>query len=456
MSHPSHLSPMRCSPFVRLRKPRSRCVQAAAMALCGASMLMSLNATVHAQGPVFINEIFFNPGGDGSDVRDEYIEIRGDSNAPLTDHYLLIIESENNGETGFIENIFDLGAYSLGSNGFLALRQKFSRYGNPSPINPAATDLVNAGPNLPGPAFPGFGDGDASTIGASDLPSLGSGPGDGQLEGSGFTAFLIHNESGDAPELGQDLDVDDNGLDVETGAPGWSLLDSIGFITEFDELDGRLYAQTNFIRTDEFVTEEDVLGIIEPGSQYATVSYEMEYLGRWGNSTGSSPDDWHASNFTDNLGSGSSGVQNDSIDWRQSLVGDHPVDDGDPLTPAPPAAAVESNKDVPYGTRLAASIGGPNYITGDANGDGYVNLADYTVWRDTMGTIGSELAHPAADYNHDFRVDALDYAIWKDNFGAPFNTVSSMLASASRTAVPEPASLALLMTALLSMAVRRR
>ncbi len=152
-----------------------------------------------AQGPVFINEIFFNPGGDGSDGRDEYIEIRGNANAPLADHYLLIIESENNGETGFIENIFDLGDFSLGSNGFLVLRQKFSRYGDPSPINPAATDLVNDGPNLPGPAFPGFGDGENSTIGASDLPSLGSGPGDGQLEGSGFTAMLIRNLAGEAP-----------------------------------------------------------------------------------------------------------------------------------------------------------------------------------------------------------------------------------------------------------------
>ncbi len=204
------------------------------------------------------------------------------------------------------------------------------------------------------------------------------------------------------------------------------------------------------------MTEEQLLNIIEPGSQYATVNFELEYLGRWGNSTGSSPDDWHASNFTDNPGSGSSGVTSNSIDWRQSLIGNHPADDGDPLTPPPPAAAVESNKNVPYGTRLAASLGGPNYITGDYNGDGYVNLADYAVWRDTLGTLGSEMAHPAADHNHDFRVDALDYTIWKANLGAPFNVVSPTAFASGSTAVPEPASLVLVLASLLGVAIRKR
>ncbi|TWT85330.1 hypothetical protein Pla123a_01370 [Posidoniimonas polymericola] len=427
-----------------------------------------LLAAAPSPAQMYINEVFFNPGGNGSDARDEFIELRGAANAPLTDHYLLIIESENNGETGFIENILDLGAYSLGANGFLVMRQAFSLYGAPDAINPLATDLVNTGPPLPGPTFPGFGDGVNSTIGASDLPSLAGNPGEGQLEGSGFTAMLIHNQSGDAPMLGQDLDDGDDGLDLPTGAAGWKILDSVGFITELDELDGRVYGRANFITVDAFV-EPGFVPNVEPDADYAFLDFEVEYLGRWGNSTGFTTDDWHASNFTDNPGSGSAGVNdltgsaNDSIDWRQSLIGNHPVDDGDPNTPAPPAAEVESSKNVPYGTKLANTLGGPNYVTGDYNGDGYVDAADYTVWRDTQGQTGSESAHPAADHNHDFLVDAADYTLWSGDYGAPngaapnggvFAAAAAPLQSATQT--PEPAAIALLALAVGGVARRQR
>lgn len=429
----------------------------AALRMATLLILAAFLAATAAEGQTFINEIFFNPGGDGKDAQDEYIEIRGESGAALTDHYLIILESENNGETGSIENIFDLGEHSLGSNGFLVMRQKFNRYGNLEPINPDATDLVNDGPNLPGPAFPGFGSGENSTIGASDLPSVAGGMGEGQLEGSGFTAMLIRNDSGDAPMLGDDLDDGDDGLDIETGKEGWTILDSVGFITELDELDGKLYGRANFIRADEFVLPETIDAIVPPNSSVEIVEYELEYLGRWGNSTGFTTDDWHATNLTDNRGSGSSGVvdnpglENDSVDWRQSLIGNHPADDMDDATPAPPAAAVESTKNVPYGTKLANTLGGPNYITGDYNGNGVVDAADYTVWRDTVGTLGTELAHPAADHNHDFRVDQADYDIWRANFGAPFNTAPL----AAATTIPEPQTL-LIFTGLLVAGTLRR
>lgn len=95
---------------------------------------------------------------------------------------------------------------------------------------------------------------------------------------------------------------------------------------------------------------------------------------------------------------------------------------------------------MPYGTKLTNTIGGPNYLTGDFNGDGVVNTADYTVWRDTKGQLGTEFAHPAADPNHDFVVDDDDYALWATGFGSPN---AEAPAAALSNAVPEPTCLAI-------------
>lgn len=429
------------------------------LALLGAVAVLGLPAGASAE--LYINELFFNPGGNGSDGRDEYIELRGPANLTLENHYLIILEAENNGLTGQIENIFDLGVAAdgspaaFGSNGFLVLRQKFSRYGNPDAINPNATDLVNNGPNLPGPAFPGFGDGENSTIGASDLNSLDlSNPGEGQLEGSGFTAMLIRNDEGEAPELGDSLDADNDGLDVPTGKVGWTILDSVGFLTEL-ELDGRLYGRVNFVTVDEFVPPEYVPNI-EEGATFGLVNYEIEYLGRWGNSTGSNPEDWHVSNLTDNPGSGSGGVTNDSVDWRQSVSGNHSQDDGNPNTPAASSNPLESNQNVPYGTKLTNTLGSPNFITGDYNGNGVVDASDYAVWRETIGAgVGSESNHPAADHNHDFNVDSADFDLWIGNYGAPNGGVAAG-GNGSIATTPEPQSFVLLVTLLAGFSGRLR
>ena len=50
---------------------------------------------------------------------------------------------------------------------------------------------------------------------------------------------------------------------------------------------------------------------------------------------------------------------------------------------------------------------------GDYNGDGIVNAADYTIWRQTLGST-TDLR---ADGNGDLVIDAGDYNIWSSNFG---------------------------------------
>lgn len=66
-------------------------------------------------------------------------------------------------------------------------------------------------------------------------------------------------------------------------------------------------------------------------------------------------------------------------------------------------------------------------LSGDYNGDGLVDAADYSVWRDTLGTTGIDLP---ADGSGNGTVDASDLNIWRTAFGAT--------AGVPAVAVPEP------------------
>lgn len=72
-------------------------------------------------------------------------------------------------------------------------------------------------------------------------------------------------------------------------------------------------------------------------------------------------------------------------------------------------------------------------VIGDYNDNGVVDAADYTVWRDALGT-GATLPNDATPGI----VDTTDYAIWKLNFGMSAG-------SGAGSAVPEPAAWLLLM-----------
>jgi hypothetical protein len=52
-------------------------------------------------------------------------------------------------------------------------------------------------------------------------------------------------------------------------------------------------------------------------------------------------------------------------------------------------------------------------VSGDYNGDGSVDAADYTIWCDTLGRTGTRLA---ADGNINGRIDAGDFDVWKASF----------------------------------------
>jgi hypothetical protein len=113
---------------------------------------------------------------------------------------------------------------------------------------------------------------------------------------------------------------------------------------------------------------------------------------------------------------------------------------------------------VAWGSNSSAGVGNANYefihftigdvLAGDYNGDGIVDAADYTVWRDSVGSR----TDPSADGNNDGIVDAADYLVWRAAFGA-----TSQIEPASSAVVPEPGGLwlAAIGLAVVSEVVRR-
>lgn len=87
-------------------------------------------------------------------------------------------------------------------------------------------------------------------------------------------------------------------------------------------------------------------------------------------------------------------------------------------------------------------------LAGDFNDDGTVNLADYVVWRNLLGSsvsMPNETTTPGV-------VDVEDYAVWKANFGG----TSTSTAATQRTNVPEPAAATILSMAVLGFYWFRR
>ncbi|CAK9037800.1 PEP-CTERM domain-containing protein, partial [Durusdinium trenchii] len=75
-------------------------------------------------------------------------------------------------------------------------------------------------------------------------------------------------------------------------------------------------------------------------------------------------------------------------------------------------------------------------VPGDFNGDGFVNLADYPVWRNNLGAPTEEALNGGG--NGLGGIDNADYDYWKSFFGQPDPSAFEA------TTVPEPGSIALL------------
>jgi acyl-CoA thioesterase I len=90
---------------------------------------------------------------------------------------------------------------------------------------------------------------------------------------------------------------------------------------------------------------------------------------------------------------------------------------------------------------LLHTLAGSEY--GDANGDGQVSDADYTVWADNYGA--TDATWSMGDFSNNGNVTEADYTIWADHYGF----------GAGDASVPEPTGLAVAAIACLSLRRRR-
>lgn len=332
-------------------------------------LLTCLAFPTAAQAIPKISEVYFNPPGnpDVTTTGLEYIELYATPYFALDNYYFIALENENDEynsqNPGVIENIFNLAGMTTGSNGYVVLAMRNSPYPQLSsvPFNVAAP----ANPADPTPAESlkvlasgghayvnrdtgnGFGNGTTSSIGHSGQSA--------ELEGSGATYMLIYvdPDTGSPPVLNFDLDEDNDGLDPLP--TGWSILDSIGVFGEDETEYGRLYAQVNFGPGPIAQTGPDsglTPGGVPPGAIYIDTSStmpEIEYVGRVGPNSG--PDNWLATNLTNNAASGYTNALR-----NYAVSGDHVTF----LNPEAWVGFDSAPEDFIYGTDITVTLGGPN------------------------------------------------------------------------------------------------
>ncbi len=244
------------------------------------ALIVSLAGACSCPAQVWINEIM--PNAPGGDTGNELFELRGTPNLPLSGYYLLSLEGQGTTGRGDINQYFDLGAFSLGANGYLFARQAASKY---TEIAPGASVMENTIATGWGRANEG---GVGSSVGHySDGTQV-------DLENGAITILLLNIGTGVVPTNTMDLDTNNDGLlDLPEG---WTVADSVGL------MDGSGAAATDFsygaitfrapggpggtyLGTSAYGNIVDI-----PGPMTTTAG--TFYAGRKGETTNSTANDW--------------------------------------------------------------------------------------------------------------------------------------------------------------------
>ena len=231
----------------------------------------------------YINELMVDPLFTTSDVG-QYIELRAEPNTALADgtYFVAVSERGISGRQGQIHTIFDLSGQSVGSNGMLVIQQfnspyKLSEHVAPAGIGPGVLQSNAQGfSGLPGNIF------------SSEWPDRGEI--DFILGSNGYFLF----QSDVAPQIGQDIDADDDGvIDPDGVASTWNVYDSISL--HKGVFQGPVaYGQIAFVEEhlgQPPVTAAEGVEIIYTGG--------FGYAARIGDSTGHTASDWIASTARD-------------------------------------------------------------------------------------------------------------------------------------------------------------
>jgi hypothetical protein len=175
---------------------------------------------------------------------------------------------------------------------------------------------------------------------------------------------------------------------------------------------------------------------LDAGESVIVVSREAAFVARYGAGL------TIAGEYTGRLSNG--GEQIVLRDGSDQLIHDFTYSDDAPWPTAadgggPSLEVMDTSGDYSSAFTWVASLtssGTPGTPTlrlpGDFNGDGFVNLIDYNLWRSNYGAVSGQGL--LADGNRDGRVDAADYTVWRDNVGTqlPPSTADISLSTASQ------------------------
>lgn len=220
----------------------------------------TINFTVNALLDIYLNEVNFNPPG--TDAPNEYIELRGTPSSTIpAGTYFVAIEGDSVGNQGDVQTLINLSGLSFGSNGFLVLLQNGNTYTTAAGATVVTSTTTGFG-GLPGAIF-------QADSAATDI------------EDASVTFMLI--QTGVAPGLADDIDANNDGTADGSTFAGWAVRDSIGIL---DGTNGsRGYGAINF---------SNAGGGTSSGTVVST-AFTGGYVGRIGDSTGSTAADWVAS-----------------------------------------------------------------------------------------------------------------------------------------------------------------
>lgn len=226
-----------------------------------------------------INELMVDPLFTDNNVG-QYLELRAEPSSTLDEgtYFVVVEERALSGAAGpgEIRAVLDLSGLQVGDNGLLVITQQNSPY--------RLSEFI--GQDDPGPAVL-----QSTAAGFSGLPDDRFRHVDGQhrrfnefSQASGY--MLIHSDT--PPELGQDIDANNNGMIDDDGpAADWTIFDSISLHP--------------WIRPGEFAYSQIVFVEERPGEQRQVFAGEgvevihgpgFGYAARIGDSTGYTLDDW--------------------------------------------------------------------------------------------------------------------------------------------------------------------
>ncbi|MGB7343235.1 MAG: cadherin domain-containing protein, partial [Pirellulaceae bacterium] len=322
---------------------------------------------------LFINELLVDPLFGNADSQ-QAIEIRGEANSTIADGtYFVVIEEFSSNTTGEIQVIIDLSGQRIGSNGFLVLLAG----GSPFTTAPGANVLQST--------LPGFGGLPGNIF--SDVHPLSD-----RLHfiTSNSSYMLVNSQV--APQLGADIDVDNDGLaDPDGVVSNWNIIDSIGMHPS--SIGGNTYSQIAFINNISGIPAD----FVHPEGGHVILSEGSGYAARVGDSIGSDPEDWIVSTVTDELNS-SSGIR---LGLEDGIFG-------------PPTQLAFQGRDLDH-------FGDSNFVGG------------------VRGTValrpvieGDPITDPAqgvtvlADTNGNQRQDVLSYTIDPDNYDVGLHLINSL------------------------------